>query len=56
MWKLPSSLFWSTFFTSPDGNPLIGRDKVAAEAKAVVEKKGKWGGSDPTFFGFQPPK
>jgi hypothetical protein len=52
----PLHFFWSRFFTSSDGNPLIGDEIDSQKKRKRPGKKVKSGGSDPTFDGFQPPK
>jgi hypothetical protein len=51
----PLHFFWSTFFTSPDGNPLIGKETESQHKRKRPWKKVKLRGSDPAFSAFSRP-
>ena len=52
----PLHFFWSTFFTSSHGNPLIGKEIDSYQKRKRPWKKVKMGRERPHFFGFEPPK
>ena len=52
----PLHFFWSRFFTSSDGNPLIDKEIDSQKKRKRPGKKVKSGGSDPAFSAFSRPK